>query len=92
MAPRTKASKRGSVSKLARSVIVLAATALVEKAIQRAAQDPRIRRKVEALVRDAEKRVRAAGQKVTRAAKSAGRQAPKVRRAAAKRVRKLAQR
>lgn len=67
MAPRTsrsgKTSKPGSASKLAKSVIALAAAALVEKAIQKAAQDPKIRRKVEALVKAAEKRVRVAAAK-----------------------------
>ena len=89
MARRTKTSKPGSVGKLAKSVIALAATALLEKAIQKAARDPRIRRKVEALIRDAAKRVGVAGKKVSRAAKLAGKRAPQVRSAAAKRVRKL---
>jgi hypothetical protein len=96
MARRTsrsgKTSKPGSASKLAKSVIALAAAALVEKAIQKAAQDPRIRRKVEALIKAAEKSARAAGKKVSRAAKSARKRAPKVRRAAARRVKKLVQR
>ena len=42
MARRTKTSKPGSVGKLAKSVIALAATALLEKAIQKAARDPKI--------------------------------------------------
>jgi len=96
MARRTsrskKPSKPRSTSKLAKSVIALAAAALVEKAIQKAAQDPKVRRKVEALVKAAEKRVRVAGKSVSRLAKSAGRQAPKVRRAAARRVKKLVHR
>jgi hypothetical protein len=87
-----KTRKRGTASKLAKSAIVLAAAALVEKAIQKAAQDPKVRRKVEALVKAAEKRVRVAGKSVSRLAKSAGRQAPKVRRAAARRVKKLVHR
>ena len=91
MARRTKTSKPGNASKLAKSVIALAATALLEKAIQKAAQDPKIRRKVEALIREAAKRVGVAGKKVTRAAKSAGKRAPSVRRAAAKRMKKLVQ-
>jgi hypothetical protein len=73
---------------LAQTAIALAATALVEKAIQMAAEDPRVRRKVEALVKAARKRVSDAGKKVSRTAKSARKQAPKVRRAAARRVRK----
>jgi hypothetical protein len=87
-----KTSKRRRASKLAKSVIALAAAALVEKAIQKAAQDPKVRRKVEALVKAAEKRVRVAGKSVSRLAKSAGRQAPKVRRAAARRVKQLVHR
>ena len=96
MARRTRRSgktrKRGRASKLARSVIALAAAALVEKAIQKAAQDPKVRRKVEALVKAEEKRVRIAGKSVGRLAKSAGRQAPKVRSAAARRVKQLVHR
>jgi ElaB/YqjD/DUF883 family membrane-anchored ribosome-binding protein len=96
MARRTrrsgKTSKPGRASKLAKSVLALAATALVEKAIQKAAQDPKIRRKVEALIKAAEKRVRGAGKKVSRAAKSAAKRGPKVRRAAAKKMRNLVQR
>ena len=96
MARRTsrskKPSKPRSTSKLAKSVIALAAAALVEKAIQKAAQDPKVRRKVEALVKAAEKRVRVARKSVSRLAKAAGRQAPKVRRAAARRVKKLVHR
>ena len=87
-----KTSKRGSASKLAKGVIALAATALVEKAIQKAAQDPKVRRKVEALVKAAEKRVRVAGKSASRLAKSAGRQAPKVGRAAARKVKQLVHR
>jgi ElaB/YqjD/DUF883 family membrane-anchored ribosome-binding protein len=92
MARRTKASKAGNASKLAKSVIALAATALLKKAIQKAAEDPKVRRKVEALVKEAEKRVRAAGRKAGRAAKSVAKRAPDVRRAAVSKARKLAQR
>jgi hypothetical protein len=73
---------------LAQTAIALAAAALVEKAIQKAAEDPRVRRKVEALVKAAKKRVRSAGKKASRAAKSARKQAPKVTRATKKRRRR----
>jgi hypothetical protein len=96
MARRTsrsrKTSKRGRASKLAKSAIVLAVSALIEKAIQKAAQDPKVRRKVDALVKAAEKRVRVAGKSVSRLAKSAGSRAPKVGRAAARRVKQLVRR
>jgi hypothetical protein len=58
----------------------LAATALVEKAIQKASQDPRVRRKAKAVGKALKKRAKAAGRKIAKAVK---RRAPKLRRAVA---------
>jgi hypothetical protein len=63
---------------LAKTAAVLAATALLEKAIQKAAQDPRIRRKAKAVAEALVKRAQAARKKVTKAIKK---RAPKVARA-----------
>jgi hypothetical protein len=64
---------------LAKTAAVLAATALLEKAIQKAAEDPRIRRKAKALAEALLKRAQAAGKRITKAVKK---RAPKVARAA----------
>ncbi len=70
---------------LAKTVAVLAATALVEKAIQKAAEDPRVRRKAKAIGKALKKRAKAAGKKIARVIKK---RAPKVARAVkAKRTR-----
>jgi hypothetical protein len=63
---------------LAKTAAVLAATALVEKAIQKAAEDPRIRRKAKTVVKALKKRAKAAGKKI---AKVIRKRAPKVARA-----------
>ena len=63
---------------LAQTAAVLAATALLEKAIQKAAEDPRIRRKAKAVAEALVKRAQAAGKKVTKAIKK---RAPKISRA-----------
>jgi hypothetical protein len=64
---------------LAKTAAALAATALLEKAIQKAAQDPRIRRKAKALAEALLKRAQATGKKIAKAVKK---RAPKVARAA----------
>jgi hypothetical protein len=56
---RAKARTEGT-KKLAKSVIALAATALLQKAVQKITTDPKVRRKA-----------KAAGKKIGRAAKSA---------------------
>ena len=72
---------------LAQTAAALAATALVEKAIQKAAENPRVRRKAKALGRALKKRAKAAGKKISKAVRK---RAPKVRRAATARRRKRA--
>ena len=63
---------------LAQTAAVLAATALLEKAIQKAAEDPRIRRKAKAVAEALVKRAQVARKKVTKAIKK---RAPKIARA-----------
>ena len=70
---------------LAKTAAVLAATALLEKAIQKAAQDPRIRRKAKAVAEALVKRAQAAGKKITKVVKK---RAPKVARATRRKRRK----
>jgi len=54
---------------LAKSVAVLAATVLVEKVLQKAAEDPRIRRKAKAVAKAVGKRAKAAGKKIAKVIK-----------------------
>lgn len=70
---------------LAKTAAALAATALLEKAIQKAAEDPRIRRKAKAVAEALVKRAQAAGKKIS---KSVRKRAPKVRAAIRKRKRR----
>ena len=73
---------------LAKTAAALAATALlVEKAVQKASQDPRVRRKAKAVGKALKKRAKAAGRKIAKAVK---RRAPKLRRAAATKPRRRA--
>ena len=67
---------------LAKTAAALAATALLEKAIQKAAEDPRIRRKAKAVAEALVKRAQAAGRKISKAVRK---RAPKVRAATRKR-------
>ena len=67
---------------LAKTVAVLAATALLEKAIKKAAADPRVHRKAKAVGKALKKRAKAAGKKISKAIKK---RVPKGRRATAKR-------
>ena len=69
---------------LARTAAVLAATALLEKAIKKAAEDPRVRRKAKAVGKALKKRAKAAGKKVSKAIKN---RLPKGKRAARRRSR-----
>ena len=64
---------------LAKTAAALAATVLLEKAIQKAAEDPRIRRKAKAVAKALGKRARAAGKKIAKVIKK---RAPKLARAA----------
>lgn len=70
---------------LAKTAAALAATALLEKAIQKAAEDPRIRRKAKAVAEALVKRAQAAGKKISKAVRK---RAPKVRAATRKRKRR----
>jgi hypothetical protein len=63
---------------LAKTAAALAASALLEKALERAAEDPRIRRKAKAVTQALKKRVKAFSKKVVKAAKK---RAPKIKRA-----------
>lgn len=54
---------------LAKTAAVLAATALVEKAIQKAAEDPRVRRKAKAVGKALKKRAKAAGKRISKVIK-----------------------
>jgi hypothetical protein len=69
---------------LARTAAVLAATALLEEAIKKAAEDPRVRRKAKAIGKALKKRAKAAGKKVSNAIKK---RSPKGKRAARRRSR-----
>jgi hypothetical protein len=71
---------RKKQKRLAKTAAALAATALVEKAIQKASENPRVRRKAKAIGKALKKRAKAAGKKIAKAIK---RRAPKLRRAAA---------
>ena len=78
---------------LAKTAAAMAATALLEKAIRKAAEDPRVRRKVKAVGKALKKGAKAAGKKIAKAiknrapkiAKAMKKRAPKVGRAAARR-------
>jgi hypothetical protein len=70
------ARKRRNLGKTAAAV---AATALLEKAIQKAAKDPRVRRKAKAVAKALKKRAKVAGKKIAKAVKK---RAPKIARAA----------
>lgn len=52
--------KKGRIRNLVKTVAALAATALLETAIQKAAEDPRVRRKAQALGRALQNRARVA--------------------------------
>lgn len=52
---------------LVKTAAALAAAALVEKAIQKAVNDPRVRRKAKAVATALKKRAKAAGKKITKA-------------------------
>jgi hypothetical protein len=54
---------------LAKTAAALAATALVERAIQKAAEDPGIRRKAKTVAKALKKRAKAAGKKIKKVIK-----------------------
>jgi hypothetical protein len=59
--------KGGKVRGLGKTAIALAATALLEAAVQKVMKDPKFRRKLVALVESAGKRSKSAGRKLSRA-------------------------
>lgn len=69
----------GATKRLAKAVVALATSSVVEKVVRKAAADPRVRRKVAELEGRARKTARAAG-------KRAGKQATKLARSAGERV------
>jgi hypothetical protein len=74
---------------LAPAAAALAASALLEKAIQKAAADPRVRRKAKAIGRALKKRAKAVGKRAKAAgkkiSKAVRKRAPKARKAASRR-------
>jgi hypothetical protein len=66
----TRNGKAGKARKLGKTVVALAAAALLEKAVQKVMNDPKFRRKAVALVKAAGKRSKAAGRKLSRAVKA----------------------
>lgn len=78
---------------LAKTAAAMAATVLLEQAIKKAAEDPRVRRKAKAVGKALKKGAKAAGKKIAKAikkrapriAKAIRKRAPKVGRAAARR-------
>jgi hypothetical protein len=71
---------------LAKTAAALAATALVEKAIQKAAEDPRVRRKAKAVAKSLKKRAKLVSKKLKGVVKK--RSAKTTRAARAKRVKR----
>ena len=59
--------KGGKVRTLGKTAVALAATALLEAAVQKVMKDPKFRRKLVALVESAGKRSKSAGKKLRRA-------------------------
>jgi hypothetical protein len=84
----------GKTKQLARAAVALMAALLARKAIERAAQDRKIRRKASDLSQAARKQVRSAGKVVGEnlswLAREAGKQAPVLSREAVKQVKRLA--
>ena len=59
--------KGGKVRSLGKTAVALAATALLEAAVQKVMKDPKFRRKLVALVETAGQRSKSAGKKLSRA-------------------------
>jgi hypothetical protein len=59
--------KGGKVRSLGKTAMAVAATALLEAAVQKVMKDPKFRRKLVALVEAAGKRSKSAGKKLSRA-------------------------
>jgi hypothetical protein len=71
--------KGGKIRNLGKTAVALAATALLEAAVQKVMKDPKFRRKLVALVETAGKRSKAAGKKLSRAVSRRGKPASKRR-------------
>ena len=69
--------KGGKVRSLGKTAVALAATALLEAAVQKVLNDPKFRRKVTALVESAGRRTKTAGKKLSRAVSSRGKRRSK---------------
>jgi hypothetical protein len=59
--------KGGKVRSLGKTAMAVAATALLEAAVQKVMKDPKFRRKLMALVEEAGRRSKSAGKKLSRA-------------------------
>jgi F0F1-type ATP synthase membrane subunit b/b' len=83
-----------SMKRLFKAAITLVAAALVQKGIQRAAKDPRFRRKAADLQKAVRDRVpvarKAAGKMVSDLKDTAEKRVPQIRQEAAKQIQKLA--
>jgi hypothetical protein len=64
--------KGGKVRKLGKTAIALAATALLEAAVQKVMKDPKFRRKLVGLVQTAAEQSKSAGKKLGRAVSRRG--------------------
>jgi hypothetical protein len=69
--------KGGKVRSLGKTAVALAATALLEAAVQKIMKDPKFRRKVVALVESAAERSKSAGKKLSKAVSRRGRRRSK---------------
>jgi hypothetical protein len=66
---KSSANRKGGKTKsLGKTVVALAATALLEAAVQKVMKDPKFRRKLAALVESAGNRSKSAGKKLSAAA------------------------
>jgi hypothetical protein len=72
---QSETSMAGATKRMAKAAAALVTSRLVEKAIRKAAADPRVRRKAAELTAAAGKKVRAAGKKATALARAARKQA-----------------
>lgn len=77
----TRTTKAGTTKRVAKAVAALAATGLVRKAVRKAAEDPRVRRKAAELGKAAGKKARTVGKraakKTTALARTAGKKVEK---------------
>jgi hypothetical protein len=71
--------KGGKVKSLGKTAVALAATALLEAAVQKVMKDPKFRRKLVAMVESAAKRTRSAGKEIGRAVSRRGKRRTKRR-------------